>query len=108
MQHASGEGDDSNAAEVKVVVLPFLPDYQLHIGLFKDVQNAPHLRQQLLAGNADFEYAFIDATSILSTRPILAACFRAINDQVNSRLRSRNVHSEVVYSLSANNNVSAS
>jgi EKC/KEOPS complex subunit CGI121/TPRKB len=37
---------------------------------------------------------------------VLAACFRAISDALNGRLKSRNVHSEIVFSLSPNNNVS--
>jgi len=36
----------------------------------------------------------------------LAAAFRAVNDLIEGRLRSRNVHSEVVFALSPNNNVS--
>ena len=32
--------------------------------------------------------------------------FRAVNDYENNRLKSRNVHSEIVFSLSPNNNVS--
>lgn len=31
------------------------------MGLFQDVKNATFLHQQLLDGNGDFEYAFIDA-----------------------------------------------
>lgn len=31
------------------------------MGLFRDVQNAKFLRQQLLEGNGEYEYAFIDA-----------------------------------------------
>ena len=42
---------------------------------------------------------------ILCRDHVLAACFRAINDQIHHRLKSRNVHSEIVFSLSPNNNV---
>jgi hypothetical protein len=35
----------------------------------------------------------------------LAAVFRAMNDMLHARLKSRNVHSEVVFSLNPNNNV---
>lgn len=31
------------------------------MGLFQDVKNTTFLHQQLLDGNGDFEYAFIDA-----------------------------------------------
>lgn len=92
--------------KMETVELAHLPSHPLRIGLFKDVKNAAFLRKQLLEGNADFEYAFLDAAAILSKNHVLAACFRAINDQLNNRLKSRNVHSEIVFSLSPNNNVS--
>ncbi|OJD10644.1 hypothetical protein AJ78_08402 [Emergomyces pasteurianus Ep9510] len=80
----------------------------VHVALYRDLQNASFLREQLLSGNTEFEYAFIDAAMILSTTHILAAVFRAVNDHQNSRLKSKNVHSEIVYSLSANNNIAES
>ncbi|KAI5203212.1 hypothetical protein E4T42_01573 [Aureobasidium subglaciale] len=49
---------------LETIALPHLPQYPLCVGLFKDVKNATFLRQQLLAGNADFEYAFLDASVI--------------------------------------------
>jgi EKC/KEOPS complex subunit CGI121/TPRKB len=88
------------------ITLPHLLEHPLRVCLFQHVQNASFLREQLLAGNSDFEYAFLDATVLLSRTHVLAACFRAINDKLNGRLKSRNVHSEIVFSLSPNNNVS--
>jgi hypothetical protein len=43
---------------------------------------------------------------VVSRVHALAAAFRAVNDLIEGRLRSRNVHSEVVFALSPNNNVS--
>jgi EKC/KEOPS complex subunit CGI121/TPRKB len=40
------------------------PQMVVYIGYFTDIQNASFLRQQLLAGNAEFEYAFIDASLV--------------------------------------------
>ncbi|TVY42715.1 EKC/KEOPS complex subunit, partial [Lachnellula subtilissima] len=71
-------------------------------------KNAPFLQQQLLAGNTDFEYAFIDASVIVSRIHVLSAVYRAINALHSHRLRSRNVHSEIVFSLSPNNNIAES
>jgi EKC/KEOPS complex subunit CGI121/TPRKB len=49
--------------------LEHLPaSHTVNAALFRDVKNASFLHQQLLAGNSDFEYAFIDA-SVVSTRP---------------------------------------
>jgi len=81
------------------------PELALHVAMYTDVENASFLREQLLAGNAEFEYAFIDASMILSTKHVLAAAFRAMNDYLNERLKSRNIHSEIVFCLSPNNNI---
>ena len=43
-------------------------ELQLFAALFSEVQNAGFLRQQLLAGNATFEYAFIDASMVHTTQ----------------------------------------
>lgn len=40
------------------------PELALYVSLYTDVENAPFLKQQLLAGNAEFEYAFIDASMV--------------------------------------------
>ena len=87
------------------ITLPHLSGHSLQACLFRDVQNASFLRRQLLEGNQEFEYAFLDASLLLSRRQVLAACFTAINDRLSGRLKSRNVHSEIVFALSPNNNV---
>ncbi|XDG08875.1 hypothetical protein ABKA04_008490 [Annulohypoxylon sp. FPYF3050] len=62
--------------------------HTVHVGLFKDVTNADFLQKQLLSRNSEFEYAFIDATSM------------------SGNMKTPNVHSEIVCSLSPNNNIS--
>lgn len=60
-------------ADIETITLPHLQDYPLYVALFKDVQNAPFLRRQLLEGNTDFEYAFLDASMVgLVERPFLS------------------------------------
>lgn len=90
---------------METISLPHLPDHPLHVALFADVQNAPFLRKQLLDGNTDFQYAFLDASVLLSRTHVLSACWRAINDQLADRMKSHNVHSEIVFAMSPNNNV---
>ncbi|MCJ1327428.1 hypothetical protein MMC10_004097 [Thelotrema lepadinum] len=82
------------------------PGLSVYVGLYSDVENAAFLRKQLLDQNSDFEFAFLDARSILSTTHVLAAVFRAINDMSNGRMKSRNVHSEIVFAFNSNNNIS--
>ncbi|KAE8376336.1 kinase binding protein CGI-121-domain-containing protein [Aspergillus bertholletiae] len=94
---------------LETISLPHLPSsLPVHVALYRDVQNAPSLRQQLISGNSDFEYAFIDASMVLSRAHVSSAIFRAVNDYLNERLKSRNVHSEIVFSFSSTNNIADS
>jgi Kinase binding protein CGI-121 len=47
------------------------PHLPIYVTLYHSVQNAAFLRQQLLAGKSEFEYAFIDANMVRSIVPIL-------------------------------------
>lgn len=46
------------------------PDLAVHVALYTDLQNASFLRDQLLQGNPDFEYALIDASVVRRTTSI--------------------------------------
>lgn len=54
---------------LETVVLEHLPDsHSVRIALFRQVENAAFLHQQLLARNAAFEYAFVDASAVSCIR----------------------------------------
>lgn len=92
---------------LETVTLDHVPSsHNVHVAFFKDASNAGFLQSQLLARNADFEYAFIDASAIASRLHVLAAVFKALSMLVDGKLRSPNVHAETVNALSASNNVS--
>ncbi|KAI0203672.1 kinase binding protein CGI-121-domain-containing protein [Astrocystis sublimbata] len=80
--------------------------YSVQVAVFKDVENAAFLHQQLLARNADFEYALIDAGVVTSRLQVLSAAFKAITAQLAGAAKTPNVHSEMVYALSPTNNIS--
>lgn len=53
------------SAAVETINLPHLPPHIfVHAALYRNIQNAGFLRQQLIEGNADFEYALIDASMV--------------------------------------------
>ncbi|KAF3932773.1 hypothetical protein ABW19_dt0206923 [Dactylella cylindrospora] len=94
-----------------VLALEHLPEnWKLHIGLFTSVTNAAHLHSQLLAKNSEYEYAFIDPAILVSHLQPLAAAYRAIRDSLDPKagLRTPNVHSETVFSLSPTHNITDS
>ncbi|KAH8882558.1 protein CGI121 [Thozetella sp. PMI_491] len=86
--------------------LEHVPDtHKAYAAFFKDVSNPEFLHQQLLARNADFEYAFIDASSVLSRFQILSATYKAFSVLLDGTLKTPNVHSEAVCALSPSNNI---
>ncbi|KAL6793275.1 kinase binding protein CGI-121 domain-containing protein [Trichoderma sp. SZMC 28013] len=91
---------------VETIELEHVPaSYRVYLALFRNVKNAAFLHQQLLARNAEFEYAFIDASTIVSRMHLLSAVFKAVNGSVNGALKTPNVHSETVVSLSSSSNI---
>ncbi|KAL6801584.1 kinase binding protein CGI-121 domain-containing protein [Trichoderma sp. SZMC 28012] len=91
---------------VETIELEHVPaSYRVYLALFRNVKNAAFLHQQLLARNAEFEYAFIDASTIVSRMHLLSAVFKAVNSSVTGALKTPNVHSETVVSLSSSNNI---
>lgn len=86
--------------------LEHVPDtYRVYVGLFRNVTNADHLQSQLVARNSDFEYAFIDASSVLSRLQLIGAVYKALSVLLDGTIKTPNVHSEIVCSLSSSNNV---
>lgn len=81
------------------------PTHTVHAALYRDVKNAAHLHSQLLARNPEFEYAFVDASVVTSRVHVLSAAFRALTAQIAGTLKTPNVHSELVTSLSPSQNV---
>ncbi|PSN65100.1 CGI-121-domain-containing protein [Corynespora cassiicola Philippines] len=95
-------------ASVHSFRLPHYPDHPVQIAAFTNVENAAFLRSQLLAANPDFDYAFLDATMILSPAHLLAATFLALHSHLTSRAKTRTPHSELVFRLHPNNNIGES
>ena len=80
-------------------------DINIYASMFQDVSNAAFLQSQLVAHNSSFEYAFINASTIVSMNHLLAAVFTAVTSLAEDSLKMANVHSEIVYSLSPTSNV---
>lgn len=84
---------------------PQFKDKQVQIYLFENVENTPEIRSNLASGNPDYNYAFINSATIVSLDHLLAATYRAVNDYESEIPRTRNLHSEIVFCLSPNNNI---
>ncbi|KAL1798260.1 hypothetical protein ACET3X_002297 [Alternaria dauci] len=95
-------------ASVRTFTLPHYGAYSVHVALFKDVKNASFLRRKLLDANPDYDYAFLDASMILTPHHLLSATFLALHGHLTHRAKTRTPHSELVFRLSPNNNIGES
>jgi hypothetical protein len=78
-------------ALLQSIRLEHLPaSHVLHVALFHSVSNASFLHQQLLDGNAEFEYAFIDASVV-----------RAANSFCSVRCYHVKIHTTLVLQMPA-------
>ncbi|KAK8058017.1 EKC/KEOPS complex subunit [Apiospora phragmitis] len=94
-------------AALETVELEHLPaTHTVLLALYRNVANTAFLQEQLLSRNADFEYAFVDASTVASRFQLLSAVYKAIAAEMAGSMRTPNVHSEVVVSLNSNNNIS--
>ncbi|KAK1827388.1 kinase binding protein CGI-121-domain-containing protein [Podospora conica] len=82
------------------------PNYRVHAALFRDVSNPDFLHAQLLARNNAYDFAFIDAASVISRLHLLSAIFRALTTLADGTLTATTPHAEIVLSFGVNNNVS--
>ncbi|KAI1772116.1 hypothetical protein F4818DRAFT_427747 [Hypoxylon cercidicola] len=110
-QSTMASPQDNKAASpsevLETIQLEHVPStHTVHVAVFKDVTNSEFLHQQLLSRNTEFEYAFIDASSVTSRLQVLAAVYKAITIQLSGAMKTPNIHSEIVCSLSPNNNIS--
>lgn len=81
--------------------LPQFPETQIKLTLFQNVSNSSEIRSKV----AELPYALIDAKSICSLEQIYAAMYRAMVESKYGKLKTKSLHSECLYSLSATSNI---
>ncbi|CAE6347125.1 unnamed protein product, partial [Rhizoctonia solani] len=92
---------------------------RVHIALFANVQNAPDLRSRLIKastmegeeGEKEREavnFAFVDAAPIASLLHLQTAIQQATLALTDESLRTKTVHSEILWTLNNSNNISES
>eukprot|EP00128_Syssomonas_multiformis_P006943 Colp12_sorted_trinity150504_noHs@15360 len=84
----------------------YFPDHNITLGLFKSIKNASELRQLLLTGA--LELSIIDASMVVSEFQILLSANKALTHLKHGKMKTKNVHSEIVFNLSPANSISES
>ncbi|CCH42437.1 hypothetical protein BN7_1982 [Wickerhamomyces ciferrii] len=88
------------------ITIPKFPGFKVSLHKFTNVQNAAEIKSNLLSGNQDYNFAFINSQTIISSEQLIASVYRSLLDYTEDKIRTRTLHSEVIFSLSPTQNVS--
>ncbi|ODV73587.1 Cgi121p [Cyberlindnera jadinii NRRL Y-1542] len=86
-------------------VLPQFPQFTVHLFKFKNVTNSKEIKQNLIKGDKRYDFSFINAQTVLSEEQLLSAVYRALLDHTQDKIRTKTIHSEVIFSLSPTQNI---
>ena len=82
------------------------PDYTIYACLFTNISNAGELRKKLVKG--EMKCALLSTTFIPDIFPVLLACNKAVHCYMNSSMKTRNMHTEILFNLSPTNSINES
>ncbi|KZS94064.1 CGI-121-domain-containing protein, partial [Sistotremastrum niveocremeum HHB9708] len=91
-------------------------DVTIHIALYQNVSNSEELLKRIIAAStlegdegdrerALLNYAFVDPTLVTSLTQLQTAVDHALLSSTQSNLRTKTVHSEIIYILNPTNNI---
>ncbi|KAI0052648.1 CGI-121-domain-containing protein [Auriscalpium vulgare] len=95
----------------------FPPEFSVvHVALFTDVKNAQSIRTRIVKastlqgrdGDSEREavnFAFVDARLVTSRLHLQTAIYQAILTETQASLRTKTVHSEILWALNPSNNI---
>ncbi|CAI5459014.1 unnamed protein product [Closterium sp. Yama58-4] len=85
--------------------LEAFPGRTLHVLLFHDVANSADLLSQLQSGTMQSEVALLNARLVPGTFPVLVAAHKALTSAATGSLKSRTLHSELVFNYAASKHI---
>ncbi|GJP37138.1 hypothetical protein CLOM_g12353 [Closterium sp. NIES-68] len=85
--------------------LEAFPGRKLDLLLFHEVTNSAHLLTRLQSGTLEPEVALLNARLVPGTFPVLVAAHKALTSASMGSLKSRTLHSELVYNYAASKHI---
>ncbi|OUM51475.1 hypothetical protein BVG19_g578 [[Candida] boidinii] len=83
----------------------FAKDFKVFGCILQDVQNQDEIKSHLLKGDEGYNYAFINAENIVSVEQVLSVVYKTLLDKSYERMKSKTIHSEVIFNLAPQKNI---
>lgn len=85
---------------------PQFPETTVLVALFQDVENAQQVKTNLIKGNEQYDFCFINADNIISQKQVLSATYKTLVDDKNKTTKSKSLNTEIILNVSPFRNVS--
>ncbi|AWU75834.1 uncharacterized protein C5L36_0B10700 [Pichia kudriavzevii] len=87
------------------IEVPVFDKYKAVAILAKNVTNLQNIKENLIKGNTDYDYSFINAQNIISLEQLYSAFYKVMLDESHGSMKSRTLHTELIYALSPFKNI---
>lgn len=88
-----------------ILELPSLTKYSAIAVLAVNVENLPEIKENLIKGNTDYDYGFVNGKNVVSLEQLRSSYYRVMVDEHNNSMKTRTLHTEVIYALSPFKNI---
>lgn len=88
-----------------LIEVPVYSKYSALAVLVENVVNQEFIKENLIKGNTDYDYAFINAGNIITLEQIYSAFYKAMMDDDHGNMKSRTLHTEFIYALAPFKNI---
>lgn len=85
-----------------------VPVFEAYVGMAVLVDHAINtatIKDNLIKGNKQYDYAFVNARNIISLEQIYSAYYKVMQDSSYNTMKSRTLHTEFIYALSPFKNI---
>lgn len=89
------------------VVFPQYPQYTVFYSFFQNISTdrIKEVKKQIIAGNLEYDYCYLNIKHIVSTEVLLQAIHKAILNYTNDNMKAKTLNAEIILNLSPINNI---
>lgn len=95
----------SSAIPFREIEVPVYKKYKAVCFLASNVKNCQEIKENLIKANKDYDYGFINAKNVVSLEQLYSGFYKTVMSQHDGNMKSRTLHTELIYSLSPFKNI---